>query len=137
MARIFEPKRLQELVDRYHPGEKLDPAVEMLLLEIAEEFVDEVARRSCELAKHRKSKKLDIQDVQLHLEKTWNMKIPGFCGNSVRRRHHLLDTTKKRLNLLKKKDPKRKRRQRQDEKASQQRALGSKQMRSSSEGKTR
>ncbi|GAB5357289.1 hypothetical protein AAMO2058_000361600 [Amorphochlora amoebiformis] len=118
-SRIFEPRRLQELVDRYHPDEKLEPAVEMLLLEIAEEFIDEVARRSCELAKHRRSKKLDIQDVQLHLEKTWNMKIPGFNGSTVRRRHHLLDTTRKRLNVLKKdKDRSRKRgRPKTDEKA--------------------
>mmetsp|Transcript_5455 Transcript_5455/g.8063 ORF Transcript_5455/g.8063 Transcript_5455/m.8063 type:complete len:135 (-) Transcript_5455:193-597(-) len=120
MSRIFEPTRLKDLVDRYHPGEKLEPAVVQLLLEIAEEFIDDVARRSCELAKHRKSKKLEVQDVQLHLEKTWNMKIPGFCGSSVRRRHHLLDSTRKRLNVLRgSKDSRRKRgRPRQEEKTS-------------------
>jgi histone H3/H4 len=85
-SKVFEPKSIQELVDRIHPDQKLDPAAELvilskrisdlasdryvvwqILLEIAEEFVDDVARKSCELAKHRKSKILDVQDVQLHL----------------------------------------------------------------------
>lgn len=49
-----------------------------LLLELADDFVENVASFSCVLAKHRQSTTLDVQDLALHLEKQWQMRIPGF-----------------------------------------------------------
>lgn len=38
-----------------------------VLLEIADEFVENVALNACALAKHRRSTTVEVQDVKLHL----------------------------------------------------------------------
>lgn len=47
-------------------------------MEMAEEFVDNVTNFACNLAQHRKSDTLEVKDLQLHLERNWNIRIPGF-----------------------------------------------------------
>ena len=44
---------------------------------MADEFVERVTRRAAEYAKHRRSATLDAVDVQLCLEKHWNIVVPG------------------------------------------------------------
>ncbi|KAK9380297.1 transcription initiation factor TFIID subunit A-domain-containing protein [Kockiozyma suomiensis] len=62
----------------------IDGDVEELLLDLADEFVTSVASFSCRLAKHRKSSTLDVKDVQLHLERNWNIRVPGYNADEIR-----------------------------------------------------
>ena len=49
-----------------------------LLVQIADDFIDNVVNNAAQLAKHRKSSNIEVKDVQVHLERSWNMWIPGF-----------------------------------------------------------
>lgn len=64
---LLSRPKLRELANMASPGEKIEPNVEGILVKIAEDFVSKVAQSSADLAKHRKSKMLEVEDVQLHL----------------------------------------------------------------------
>jgi transcription initiation factor TFIID subunit TAF12 len=40
-----------------------------ILLQIADDFIENIINGSCQIAKHRKSNILEIKDVQFHLGK--------------------------------------------------------------------
>lgn len=87
---ILDKRALQELVKEVDPSEQLDEDVEdvcisnflrtvlkqlfiltkiflKILLQIADDFIENVINSSCQLAKHRKSNILEAKDVQFHL----------------------------------------------------------------------
>lgn len=59
--------RLRELVKEVDPNEQLEEDVEDLMLELSDDFVDELVRAACVFAKHRKSTIVEVKDVQLYL----------------------------------------------------------------------
>merc|ERR1712126_358562 len=79
---VLDKKRLQELVKEVDPHEQLDEDVEDLLLHIADDFIEQTVTASCSLAKHRRAPAVEVKDVQLVLEKKWNMWIPAVGASS-------------------------------------------------------
>lgn len=103
-TQILTKPRLQELVREIDPTEQLDEEVEELLLQIADDFVENTVNAACLLAKHRKVAKVEVRDVQLHLERNWNMWIPGFGTDELRpyKRATVTEAHKQRLALIRK-----------------------------------
>ncbi|RKO91267.1 transcription initiation factor TFIID subunit A-domain-containing protein, partial [Blyttiomyces helicus] len=71
-------RRLHDLVRQISPDERLDPESEEFLLAMADDFMTVVIQRACKIAKHRKSDNVCVKDIQLELERNWNLRIPGF-----------------------------------------------------------
>lgn len=102
--RILSKRSIHELVNQVDPSEKLDPEVEDILMDIADEFVESVTTFGCSLAKHRKSTTLEAKDILLHLERNWNITLPGFGGDEIKsyRKPFVNDIHKERLAAIKK-----------------------------------
>lgn len=99
--------RLSSLLEEIDPTFELEPEAEELVLRMTDDFVDRVTRRSAEYAKHRESRTLDAVDVQLCLEKHWDITIPGLPSQrpthapwAYRRPQHDEKKTKKRKTTL-------------------------------------
>ncbi|PSS01377.1 Transcription initiation factor TFIID subunit like [Actinidia chinensis var. chinensis] len=101
--RILSKRTIQELVTQVDPSEKLDPEVEEILVDIADEFVESITTFGCSLAKHRKSNTLEAKDILLHLERNWNMNLPGFSGDEIKcyRKPFASDIHRERLAAIK------------------------------------
>ena len=54
------------------------------ILQLADDFVDSVITSACRVAKLRNSATLDIRDLQLILERNYNIRIPGYASDEVR-----------------------------------------------------
>lgn len=74
-------RSIQDLVLSIDRNVKIDPEVEDLLLDIADEFIDSVTNFGCRLAKRRGGKILEVRDLQPHLERNHNIRIPGFASD--------------------------------------------------------
>ncbi|KAI0755891.1 transcription initiation factor TFIID subunit A-domain-containing protein [Irpex lacteus] len=77
-------RSIQDLVASIDPNVRIEPEVEDLLLDIADEFIDSVTNFACRLAKHRGGDTLEVRDLQLHLERNHNLRIPGFASDETR-----------------------------------------------------
>merc|ERR1719182_825769 len=83
-SQVLDKKRLNELVKEVDPSEQLDEDVEDVLLQIADDFIEQTVSQACALAKHRKAGTIDVKDVQIVLERSWNMWIPGFGAEEIK-----------------------------------------------------
>ncbi|KAK8531921.1 hypothetical protein V6N13_131279 [Hibiscus sabdariffa] len=103
-GRILSKRSIHDLVNQIDPSEKLEPEVEDILVDIAEDFVDSITAFGCSLAKHRKSDTLEAKDILLHLERNWNMTLPGFSGDEIKTYKKPLtnEVHKERLTMIKK-----------------------------------
>uniref|UniRef100_A0A0A9Z129 Transcription initiation factor TFIID subunit 12 n=1 Tax=Lygus hesperus TaxID=30085 RepID=A0A0A9Z129_LYGHE len=103
-TQILTRARMQDLVREVDPNEQLDEDVEEILLQMADDFVESAITAACLLAKHRKSSTVEVKDLQLHLERNWNMWIPGFGTDELRpyKRSSVNDAHKQRLTLIRK-----------------------------------
>lgn len=101
---ILGKRSIQDLLAQIDPEERLDPDVEEVLLEIADDFIESVTSFAVKLAKHRKSDVLEAKDVLLHLDKQWNITVPGFGGDEYRsyKRPSVSETHKQRLSVVRK-----------------------------------
>ncbi|PVH87797.1 hypothetical protein DL98DRAFT_509357, partial [Cadophora sp. DSE1049] len=89
--RVLSKKKLDELVRQVtgggqglDGGEGLTPDVEESILNVADNFVDQVLQAACKNAKERGSKILEIRDIQLTLERGYNIRIPGYSSDEIR-----------------------------------------------------
>ncbi|CAN6623918.1 transcription initiation factor TFIID subunit 12 [Trichomonascus vanleenenianus] len=84
--RVLSKRKLRELVSSVVGDEdtQIDGDVEELLLDLADEFVTSTTSFACRLAKHRKSDQLEAKDLQLHLERNWNIRVPGYNADEIR-----------------------------------------------------
>lgn len=68
----------------YHPSPPLTlspsspVSFHQLLLELADDFVGSVTSMSALLARQRHSNKLELRDVQHHLNRAWGINVPGY-----------------------------------------------------------
>ncbi|KAL0984627.1 hypothetical protein UPYG_G00144340 [Umbra pygmaea] len=103
-SQVLSKKKLQDLVREIDPNEQLDEDVEEMLLQIADDFIESVVTAACQLARHRKSSTLEVKDVQLHLERQWNMWIPGYGSDEIRpyKKACTTEAHKQRMALIRK-----------------------------------
>ncbi|KAJ5884965.1 hypothetical protein N7495_009475 [Penicillium taxi] len=84
---VLSKKMLDILVRQVTGGgenEMLTPDAEEFMLQMADDFVDDLVVQACRLAKLRPSATLEIRDIQLVLEKNYNMRISGFSSDDLR-----------------------------------------------------
>jgi len=89
---VLSKKKLDELVRQVcggsssegQEGNLLAPEVEENVLNMADSFIDNVLHVACRNAKERGSKVLEIRDIQLVLERTYNIRVPGYSSDELR-----------------------------------------------------
>ncbi|KAI9791494.1 MAG: Transcription initiation factor TFIID subunit 12 [Peltula sp. TS41687] len=88
--RVLSKKKLDELVRQVTGGgeglggQLLSPDCEEAILQFADDFIDQVVTAACRVAKLRSSNTLELRDIQLVLERNYNIRIPGYSSDEIR-----------------------------------------------------
>jgi hypothetical protein len=92
--RVLSKRKLDELVRQVtgaapaasesESSSVLTPEVEEHMLELADDFVDNLITQACRLAKLRPNQTLDIRDIQMVLERNYGIRIPGYSLDEAR-----------------------------------------------------
>ena len=83
-AHAISRDALEQMIKECAPGETFDEDVKTALLHLADDFVEEVATQSHRLAKLRNADVIDAKDVALHLEREWDIVVPGTSGEELK-----------------------------------------------------
>lgn len=103
--RIVHKRHLQELLRNIDPLGQLDEEVEEVLLQIGDDFIEDVVSSAAQIAAHRKSKILESKDVMLYLDRHWDLWVPGFSGpreDTKPKKAIATETHKLRLEMIRK-----------------------------------
>ena len=82
-AHAVSREMLEKMIKECTPGETFDEDVKTALLQLADDFVEEVAMQSHKLAKLRNADVIDVKDVALHLEREWDIVVPGTSREGI------------------------------------------------------
>jgi transcription initiation factor TFIID subunit 12 len=55
-----------------------------MIIQYADDFVEDLVSSAARVAKVRENASLDIRDIQLVLERNYNIRIPGYATDEVR-----------------------------------------------------
>jgi transcription initiation factor TFIID subunit 12 len=55
-----------------------------IFLQIADDFVDDLVTQACKLAKLRGGNSLELRDIQIILERQYNIRVPGISTDEIR-----------------------------------------------------
>ena len=96
---IIDSTDLQELLQNIAPNESFDEEVLDMLMDIANDYVDNIAVGASQLAVHRNSTTLELKDVQKYLKEQYDTTIPGYTSTNELGGTQLLKRIKKNTNL--------------------------------------
>ncbi|KAH8870432.1 Transcription initiation factor TFIID subunit 12 [Schistosoma japonicum] len=100
---VFTSNSLCELLTEFEPHLQLDPDVEEVLTNLANEFILNCAEKAQQLATHRGISNVEAKDVVFCMERDWNIIVPGFTSEERPiRKSFSTEAHKQRLALIKK-----------------------------------
>ncbi|CAH8511731.1 unnamed protein product [Schistosoma turkestanicum] len=100
---VFTSNSLSELLNEFEPHLQLDPDVEEVITNLANEFIVNCAEKAQQLASHRGISNVEAKDVVFCMERDWNVIVPGFATEErIIRKSFTTEAHKQRLALIKK-----------------------------------
>ncbi|CAH8551839.1 unnamed protein product [Schistosoma intercalatum] len=100
---VFTSSSLSELLTEFEPHLQLDPDVEEVITNLANEFIVNCAEKAQQLASHRGISNVEAKDVVFCMERDWNVIVPGFATEErIVRKSFTTEAHKQRLALIKK-----------------------------------
>ncbi|KAJ3143220.1 Transcription initiation factor TFIID subunit 12 [Physocladia obscura] len=75
LVSLEQLRKMAALVD---PREKLDADVELMLADVAADFLHEAAEKAVKAARHRGSDTVQPEDVMLPIDIKWKLRVAGF-----------------------------------------------------------
>ncbi|VVC38307.1 Histone-fold,Transcription initiation factor TFIID, subunit 12 [Cinara cedri] len=101
---VLTRTRLRELINEVDPNEQLDLEVEDLMMQLSDDFIEEIIKGACSFSKHRKSNIVEAQDVQIYLDRYTNIQIPSYNTHELKpnKKAPKTEAHRQRMALIKK-----------------------------------